>query len=480
VGHCVEIEKLGFPTAPIVTVAFKDLAKSNAASRGMPYERICFTPHPLASKTDEQMYHVLEGSDPVTGKPLMKEIIDALTVPLTTEEKKTGTVSPDVGPRTYVDTAENLQRYYADNGLTDFLPIILPTGENVDAMLKGTSHHPDETVGKMSAALGAYPEWTFTVRQVAINAVMAGAQPQFLPVILAIASTGITSLFSSTGSFARMLVVNGPVRNEITMNSGIGALGPFNAANATIGRAWTLLSKNLGGAGVAGATYWGTQGNTSSYNNLCFPETEEKLPNGWQPLHVQKGFKPNESVVSVFSGWSMSDVCWFSLQPMHQVIQHWLTHFFSTEPGAATLLLDPIVANLVKDEGFATKDDFSEWLSKNSSTPAWLYWDLHSNTDELKQAKAGVEPYASYLKVGDDDEIPVSRYVRTPRPKASTDSLQGNAAGYWNVWNESGHGLWGTAATSSVELVVLGGETNQYWSGGDFAYVTSASVDKWR
>src|ERR1700691_3296760 len=103
---------MGFPTAPLVTIAFKDLAKSNAASRGMPLERICFTPHPLTNKSDAEMYAVLDGNDPVTGKPLMKEVVAALTVPLTADEKKTGTVSPDVGPPTYADTADNLQRHY--------------------------------------------------------------------------------------------------------------------------------------------------------------------------------------------------------------------------------------------------------------------------------------------------------------------------------------------------------------------------------
>ena len=476
-GHCVTIEKLGFPTAAIVTVAFKDLARSNAASRGMPYERICFTPHPLADKTDEEMYKILEGNDPVTGIPIIREIINALTLPLTAEEQKTGKLSPSVGPAKFVDTPENLQKYYSGNVFTDFLPIVLPTEERVEAMLKGTSHPPDEVVGKMSAAAGAYPEWSFTVKQVAVNAVMAGADPEFLPVILAIASTGVTSLFSSTSSFSRMVVVNGPIRDEIKMNSGIGAMGPFNAANATIGRAWTLVSRNLGGAGIAGQTYFGSQGSTTNYNNICFPETEEKLPKGWQPLHVQKGFKPSESVVSVFSGWSLNDICWFSRLPMHVVIQRWLTQFFSTQNGSATLLLDPIVADLVKDQGFDTKEDFCEWLSKNSKSPAWLYWDMYP--DKLKQGQNGVEPYASYLKQGDDFQLPESRFFRTPRPKNSTDSAQHNAAGYWNIWNGV-DGLWGAAATSSVELVVLGGETNQYWAGGDFAYVTSASVDKWR
>src|SRR5487761_2349437 len=111
---------MGIPTAPIVTIAFKDLAISNASGRGMPRLRTCFTPHPVWGKTDEQMYGYLEGNDPVTGKPFMKEVLDALTRPLTDEDKKTGSVTPPVGPPTYVDTADNLQQYYMDNGMTDF------------------------------------------------------------------------------------------------------------------------------------------------------------------------------------------------------------------------------------------------------------------------------------------------------------------------------------------------------------------------
>jgi hypothetical protein len=431
------------------------LKLANAASRGMPLERICFTAHPLANKTDEEMYAVLEGNDPVTGKPLMKEVIDALTVPLTAEEEKTGTVTPSIGPPTYTDTPDNLQRYYTDNGMTDFMPIILPTREKVDAMLKGTSHHPDEVVGKMSAAPGAFPEWSFTVEQVAVNAVMAGAQPEFFPTILAIASTGVTSLFSSTSSFARMVVVNGPVRDEIKMNYGIGAMGPFNDANATIGRAWTLLSKNLGGSGIPGQTYMGTQGTSSNYNNICFAETEDKLPEGWTPLHVQKGFKPTESVISIFTGWSMNNICWFGPIPIHEVIEGWMTHFFSTGNGAATLLLDPTVARDVAAHGYGSKEDFSDWLSKNTKTPSWLYWQTHQK--EMKQGQDGVEPYASYLKMG-AAELPEQRFWRRSRPGASPPPKP----------------------SSSVEVVVLGGETNTYWMGGDFSYTASASVDKWR
>src|SRR5262249_10045645 len=143
---------MGFPTAPLVTIAFKDLAKSNAASRGMPLERICFLPHPMTNKSDEEMYKVLEGNDPITSKPLMPEVTGALTRPFAAEEQKRGTISPDVGPPTYADRVENLQRFYAENNMTDCMPIILPTKEKGEAMLKGTSHKPDEIVGKLSPA----------------------------------------------------------------------------------------------------------------------------------------------------------------------------------------------------------------------------------------------------------------------------------------------------------------------------------------
>ena len=127
-------------------------------------------------------------------------------------------------------------------------------------MLKGTSLPPDKVVGRMRPAL--FREfWEFTVEKVAVNAVMAGARPEYLPVILAMAASGQTARSSSTTSFATISVVNGPIRNEIGMDAGIGVLGPYNHANATIGRAFGLLSQNLQGGSVPGKSYMGSLGN---------------------------------------------------------------------------------------------------------------------------------------------------------------------------------------------------------------------------
>ena len=150
-------------------------------------------------------------------------------------------------------------------------------------MLAHTSHKPEEIVGHMRPT--NFREcWEYTVEKVAINAVMAGARPEYFPVILAMAAIRISARGSTTSSTAAMAVVNGPIRHEINMNSGIGAMGPYNHANATIGRAWGLLSQNLQGGSTPGLTYMGSQGNNYSYNSITFPENEERSP--WTPFHV--------------------------------------------------------------------------------------------------------------------------------------------------------------------------------------------------
>jgi hypothetical protein len=389
----------------------------------------------------------MEGKDPLTGKPIVDELIAALTQSLIAEEKRTGFLARPPRPRLLEPgTQTELANLFSNSGWTDGLPIILPTEERVAEMLRGTSHPPDEVVGTMRPS-PPHEAWEFNVEMVAANAVMAGAKPEHLPVILALSSTGVTSLFSSTTSFARMVVVNGPIREQLKMNSGIGALGPFNEANAVIGRAWTLISKNLGGGGTPGETYLGSQGNNLNYNNLCFPEREEVLPPGWKPLHVQKGYKPGESVVSTLTGWSILDYGGFAT-PHHQFLKRMLTAFFSSGSGSgnqAALLLDPITArDLQEVEGFDTKEKLSEWLMKNGSSPASAYWAR--NRDDLKKAKEGIEPFASWLKYPEGAFLPVSSF-RSETP---------------------------------IEIIVVGGETNAFMMAGDFRYVSGASVDKWR
>jgi len=319
---------------------------------------------------------------------------------------------------------------------------VLPTEERVAAMLKGTSHPPDEVVGAMSISDSEAPQ-AYTVELVAVNAVMAGAAPEHLPVILALASTRHPAFPSSTTSFATMVVVNGPVRHELKMNAGVGAMSPLNYANAVLGRAWTLMTINFGNTRV-GETFLGSQGNNLNCNNMCFAENEERSV--WEPFHVEKGFRQDESVVSVFRGWSVLNSMGCTNQRPAQEETVILLKAFSGLRSVATLILDPLVAkNLREMQGFDTKADFSRWLSEHVKVPAAQYWGADIIYAFMRPlAQQGIEPYASWSRLPEDALL-------TP-------------------FNDP----------KFINVVVAGGETNAFWKTTDFDYIISASVDKWR
>lgn len=441
----VSIEKLGKPAVAVVTSKFVDLARTKAKKSGMPNARLVFVPHPVSGKTPQQHQAYVAGKDPISGKIVFQEIIDDLTKPLTDDDRKTGFVETKPAPRLIgPETPENLQRVFLASGWTDYLPIVLPTEQKVKDMLKGTSHSPDEVVGKMAA--GAFEPWEFTVEKVAVNAVMAGAKPDYFPVILAIAASGVSSLYNSPDSLARAVVVNGPVREEIGMNFEVGAMGPFSQANATIGRAWTLISKNLGNAGIAGETYTGSQGNSLNFNNIVIAENEARSP--WAPLSVQKGFKAAESVISIFSG--------LGIQPgqgakgggatkpafdrqFSSILDNFTGYF------GALIVCDPLVAKALKAQGYDTKEKLSQWLQKNTQISVADYKEeSFVGQYDAPRAKQGVEPFASWFKLP-----PTSRITRFPSP-------------------------------SDINIVVTGGEILAVFQAGNLRYVTSVAVDKWR
>ncbi len=292
----------------------------------------------------------------------MQAFIDALTVPLTDKEKYKGPApEPSAAESRFLgpDTEENLQRLFKDRDWTDYLPIVLPTEERVADMLKGTSHKPTEVIKTLDWPGG---KREVTVERVATCAVMAGAKREYLPVILALAN--YIPFGNSTSSMANIIVVNGPIRDEIGMNYGTNVMGPHNEANAVIGRAYTLMSKTIGGL-HSEKTTWSSLGSTMQYNNVCIAENEKALPEGWQPLHVQMGFKPTDSVITVGIGWTYISSVVMAVRdnPAHMVMADQMK---ALTMGAVTVIMDPSVAALLKDSlGFKTKDQLSKWFSEN-------------------------------------------------------------------------------------------------------------------
>jgi len=322
--------------------------------------RWAFPPYPVAWVSRDTLRQYIQGNDPVTGVKLTTEIVDALTKPLTDAEKNPEITKKPKRPRLLdPDSEANLHQLFLRNGWTDGLPIVLPTEERVAEMLTGTDRDPQEVVGKMSVTTHEEMK-NYTVERVAVNAVMAGARPEHLPVILAIASTQIPAMPSSTGSYGSMVVVNGPVAKTIGMNSGVAALGPFNYANSVIGRAWTLMSINFGDA-RAGDTFMATIGNGLSFTNQCCAENEGKSP--WKPFHVRKGFKASESTVSIFRGWNVMTLGLGTMDGLRQRIKTF------DSMGTYTFVMDPLAAKALKAEGWSDPDALSKSLAEKSGSP---------------------------------------------------------------------------------------------------------------
>jgi hypothetical protein len=186
-----------------------------------------------------------------------------------------------------------------DRGWSDGLPVVPPTEARVMRMLAGTTRPPDEVVAVMPPDLVEC-----TVEKVAVNAVLAGCRPEYLPVVLAAVEAACTEEFNAHGLLATtyaagpVVVVNGPARKAVGLNSGGNALGQGNRANATIGRALQLLIRNVGG-GRPGGVDRAALGNPGKYT-FCFAEDEEGSP--WEPLSVARGLPAGVSAVTLFPG----------------------------------------------------------------------------------------------------------------------------------------------------------------------------------
>jgi hypothetical protein len=195
----------------------------------------------------------------------------------------------------YVDEWE----YAFEQGWSDGLPVVPPTPARVYRMLQGTSRKPNEIVGVIPPNQNSC-----TVEKVAINAVMAGCKPEYMPVVLAVVEAALVDDFCMHGVLATtyhvgpVVIVNGPLARQIGMNSGINALGQGNRANATIGRALQLVIRNVGG-GKPGEVDRAVMGNPGKYT-FCFAEREADSP--WESLAVERGFAAGQSTVTLFAG----------------------------------------------------------------------------------------------------------------------------------------------------------------------------------
>jgi hypothetical protein len=348
-----EAEKAGIPAISIVSPQFVSFAATSARAQGVSDIAVSVLPYDVMTgkmKETEEVCH-----------KIAEEIIFGLTRWKPKESKQTKKESLTFQGIDYQDATDNMNQYFLSEMWSDGYPLIPPTKERIDWILTGTDLPRDRVLtNKFPPRNGL-----ITVEKIAINAAMAGARPEYMPILLAAVEALATDagakimhfITNSVTNQAPVLIINGPIAKEINVNSSYGIMGPGWQANATLGRTICLLLIN--GAG----SYVGPGGNLACQSipgryTWCFAENEEFNP--WQPLHVELGYSAEASTVTVLPGKGTHLI--FLQTPVEHIlnmIAHAVNGISAREYGVPwdqLLVLSPSHAQSLADAGFSKKD----------------------------------------------------------------------------------------------------------------------------
>lgn len=288
-GSAITAEYLGIPAVVIAGPGFSDQARYTARNNGVPVMRVAEYPGAFAADSEETLLKN-------TREILWPQIVQALTTPLTVAEiAAAASVKGDIRDDVFYGTLEEIDDYFKKQNWTDGLPIIPPTFEKVSEYLKYTPYRYDETVAVLPIAHRNTTAW-----HVAVNAVMSGCKPEYMPILIALTKGlgdgNFRRTLASTHAWSPYCWLNGPVARQLGIDSGQGQIN--EAANAAIGRFMNLALMNLCG-------YYVKQDRMGTFGYLmpwCLVEDEEACRRvGWKPYHVRQGFSANESVITLGS-----------------------------------------------------------------------------------------------------------------------------------------------------------------------------------
>jgi len=344
-GSCITAEYLGIPSVIIAGPGFSDQARYTARNNGVPVMRIAQYPGAFAADSEETLLKN-------TREILWPQIVEALTKPITDEEMKLAEKagSGDIRDDVFYGTLDEIDTYFRKQNWTDGLPIVPPTFEKVNEFMKYTPYKYDETVAVLPIAHRDTKAW-----HVAVNAVMAGCKPEYMPILIALTKGLGDGTFrrtlASTHAWAPFCWINGPISRELGIDCGQGQIN--EEANVAIGRFMNLALMNLCGYYVK-QDRMGTFGYPMPW---CLVEDEDACARiGWKPYHVRKGFSEDDSVVTLGStllwgnnmapsttdpqkvmellAWDISERCQFALGSGKQFT---FRTILMTEPVAAIL-----------------------------------------------------------------------------------------------------------------------------------------------
>ncbi|MFC2038263.1 hypothetical protein ACFLUG_00620 [Chloroflexota bacterium] len=441
--HLASIERLGIPSVFIIFEDQDEIWEQACKLNGMPNMRRIHGSRHVPGPEDVDSW--------------IDALMEALVRPLTEEEKNPpqwevsdpryifeGTL---LEAQDFFQQTEDIPQLYNNAPIckyTDGLPIVPPTEDLVKAMLKGTSHKPDEIItyhadhslsdrhvqmgnsGKKGDTVHFMPmRRSATVEKIATIGVMAGCKPEHMPILLAIAEAGGGT---GDGRAGETFIVSGPYAKEIKMNFDTNVLGPGNPSNRSIGRAVELLWRNLGGniPNVTNAGVWGS----GLFN--CIPENDDALPPGWATLREEYDFKKDESCIFTLSMGHTRSLHRTEFMPggyrelqksghggiarrlgvkglpgPHNFIEYFVDSLWKNWEGGYTFFLLPEMARDLQLYGFKTKDDLYEWLYKKSFMTVREY-RTHQRPDVTTNAWKGIEATSGkpWKEIDEDYMVP--------------------------------------------------------------------------
>ena len=306
-------------------------------------------PHPFGTRSRDELRQI---ADACAGQiaQLLCESVGAASDPAAR-----GSLAPRAALIDAPAELDALNKLFIQRRWGDGLPIVPPTQEAVERMLRHTRRRPDEVVATIAPGMGAA-----TVEYIAINAVMAGCYPEYLPVLIAAAEAVATPQFhlqaiqATTNPAAVWLIVNGPIAKWLEVNSGSNCLGQGAWANGTLGRGLRLILQNIGRA-LPGEMDRATQGQPGKYT-FCCAENEDASP--WEPLHVERGFAKDANTVTVVGAlgtWSMNMTA-KAAEEVLAMIADTMQYPASSDfvyGGAPFVVLSPQHANLFERAGWS-------------------------------------------------------------------------------------------------------------------------------
>ncbi|MFC1987983.1 hypothetical protein ACFLVH_05525 [Chloroflexota bacterium] len=366
----VVAEKAGIPSVTDVCSGFGEQARLVAKLAGVSGARIAEYPGHIESHSPEQRDKYIE-------ETVIPQIIKGLTV--SSEEPGPAVVEEEPGPGDIVfsGTFEEVNAFFYDKHWSDGLPIVPPTIEKVEEFLKYTDRAAGEVLGVLLPSYRAATVWS-----VAVNGVMAGCRPEYMPILIAMVEVMATSRFSmkdsgATAGWEALVILNGPIVKQLHFNYTGGALRPGSLPNTSIGRFWRLYTRNVPGS-LPGTTDKGTWGRSF---HMVLAENHEALEKtGWEPLSVRQGFKADDNVVTIQStrgrGYDIV-VRGSTARENLDIISYAFLGFHTSlwrvvDEQSVLLGLTPLNAAVIARDGYS-KEDVRQYLWEHTRQPARVF-----------------------------------------------------------------------------------------------------------